>query len=182
MSRPTHLLKHEHRVIEQAMRALEGMCVRMRTGGHVPDEEIARLLDFILGFADGLHHAKEETLLFPTLEELGIRNQHGPLGFLRNEHEVERRLLEELKAAVEERRIDSTAAERFVSAALQFKDHLIGHMQHEDAMLFRLAEEMLDDQARDSLMRALSIEITKAHSMIRRYERLAEELESAWAV
>jgi hypothetical protein len=32
MSRPTHLLRHEHRIIEQAIRALEGMCIRMQTG------------------------------------------------------------------------------------------------------------------------------------------------------
>ena len=47
MSRPTHLLRHEHRVIEQAMRALEGMCIRMMAGSDVPDEELSKLLDFI---------------------------------------------------------------------------------------------------------------------------------------
>ena len=29
MSRPTHTLKHEHRVIEKALRALEGIGMRL---------------------------------------------------------------------------------------------------------------------------------------------------------
>jgi hemerythrin-like domain-containing protein len=182
MSRPTHLLRHEHRVIEQAMRALEGMCIRMRAGGHVPAEEMAKVLDFIRGFANGFHHMKEETLLFPALEQVGIRSERGALAFLRNEHELERRLLGELELAAEEYRHNSAAGARFISAALQFKDHLIGHMQHEDATLFRLAEELLDNQVKDSLIQALAAKNAEASALIQRYERLAEELEKAWAV
>ena len=47
MSRPTHLLRHEHRVIEQAMRALEGMCFRIRAGDDPPGAELSKMLDFI---------------------------------------------------------------------------------------------------------------------------------------
>ena len=165
MSRPTHLLRHEHRVIEQAMRALEGMCVRMRAGGGVPNEAMVELLDFIEGFADGFHHAKEEAYLFPALEQLGIRNEGGPLAYLRNEHEIERRLLGEVASAIEASRHDPAAAAQFVSAALQFKDHLIRHMQHEDATLFRLAEEMLDDQSKASLAHVLAAANARAQPM-----------------
>jgi hypothetical protein len=49
-------------------------------------------------------------------------------------------------------------------------------------MLFRLAEEMLDDQAKDALTRALVADNAKARPLIERYERAAEELEKAWAV
>ena len=63
MSRPTHLLKREHRVIEQAMRALEGMCLRMRTGGDAPNEELSKLLDFIRNHADRFHLKFAEEML-----------------------------------------------------------------------------------------------------------------------
>jgi hemerythrin-like domain-containing protein len=182
MSRPTHLLRHEHRVIEQAIRALEGMCVRMRAGARVPPEAMAKLLDFFQGFADGFHHAKEEAYLLPALEQLGIRNEDGPLAFLWNEHAIERRLLGEVDAAIEAYRHDAAAGMQFVSAALQFKDHLIAHMQHEDATLFRLAEEMMDDQSKDSLLHALAAAGNKAQPMTQRYEQMAEELEKAWTV
>lgn len=182
MSRPTHLLRHEHRIIEQAIRALEGMCIRMQTGSSVPDEELSRLLDFIRNFADQFHHEKEETHFFPALDRVGIKDGTGPLAFLRNEHKTERKLLAELDLAVGDYRHNSAAIERFVRVARQYKDHLIGHMQQEESILFRLAEEMLDDEAKDSLTHALAEENPMTREMIRRYEKLANELEEAWAV
>jgi hemerythrin-like domain-containing protein len=164
------------------MRALDGMCFRIRAGGSVPAEELSTLLSFIRDFADGIHHAKEEAHLFPALEQIGIRDDQGPLAFLRGEHETERRLLNELELAVEEYRHDFAAGEEFVSAALQFKNHLIEHMQQEDAILFTLAEETLDDQIKDVLTRALAGESAEDRERTRRYEQLAEELERTWAV
>ncbi|MCI0665076.1 MAG: hemerythrin domain-containing protein [Acidobacteria bacterium] len=182
MSRPTHLLRHEHRVIHQAMHALEGMCLRMRAGGSVPDKELTNMLDFIRIFADGFHHGKEERHLFPVLEKIGIKNEDGPLAFLRGEHKKERNLLSELTRAVGEYRRDPAAREKFVSVALQFKDRLIGHMQKEDAILFRLAEEMMDDHVKDSLNRALAVWNKETQELTQRYEKMANELEKTWSV
>jgi len=164
------------------MRALDGMCFRMITGSRVPDEELSKLLDFIRNFADQFHHDKEETHLFPALEKVGIRDENGPLAFLRDEHETERALLAELDLAIEEYRLNQDSIERFVSAARQYKDHLIGHMEQEEAILFRLAEEMLDEGAKDSLHRVFAEENARAEELMRRYERLASELEKNWAV
>jgi hemerythrin-like domain-containing protein len=182
MSRPTHLLRHEHRVIHQAMHALEGMCIRMRAGTIVPEEELANMLDFIRNFADGFHHAKEETHLFPALELIGIKNENGPIAFLRSEHKIERRLLSELTSAVEVYCRDSAAYEKFVSVALQLKDRLIRHMQNEDAILFRIAEEMMDEQIKKSLNHALNGWNAKAQAMTQRYEKMAIDMERAWSV
>jgi hemerythrin-like domain-containing protein len=182
MSRPTHLLRHEHRVIHQAMHALEGMCFRMRAGIRVPHDELAKMLDFIRNFADGFHHAKEETHFFPALEQIGIKNENGPLAILRSKHQTERKLLSELSRAVGEYRRDPAAYENFVSLAFQFKDLLIGHIQQEDTILFRLAEEMMDDQIKDSLNHALNGWNTDAQKMAQHYERLANDLEKVWSV
>src|SRR5262249_29448966 len=132
--------------------------------------------------ADRFHHKKEETFLFPALERLGFQNESGSLAFLRNEHEAERRLLDDLKQAIEDYRHNQKAGEDFVSAALEFKDHLIGHMQQEDAVLFNIAEEMLDEPLKDSLTHTFVKKNAEAQEMIRRYERLAGELEDAWSV
>lgn len=180
MSRPTHQLRHEHRVIEQAMRALEGMCFRMRAGSSVPDEELTKLLDFIRNFADGIHHAKEEAHLFPALKQMGIDDEDGALAFLRSEHSKERRLLSDLAQAVAEYRRDPAAGENFVKAALKYNSHLIEHMEQEESILFTLAEEMLDDKIKGSLILALGGK--DAGEKTQQYELLAEELEKAWAV
>ena len=180
MSRPTHILKHEHRVIERALRALDGMRMHPNSGGSVPPEALCQILDFIQNFADRFHHAREETYLFPALGNNGFQKESGALGFLTGEHETER-LLE--LAIGEYRHGDSTAVDRFVEAAHLYREHMVGHMREEDAILFRLAEEVLDEAVKASLTQSFGREEAQDRDgTVARYERLAQELEKNWAV
>lgn len=181
--RPTHLLRHEHRVIEQALRALDGICLRLKVGNEIPAEALAQALDFIQNFADRFHHRREEEYLFPALKQFGFE-EGGALHFLREEHSLERELLAELEFAVEEYRCgDSEAIRHFIEVSGRFCRHLIGHMQKEDTLLFRMAEDLLDEQAKNELMRNLGQgRADSRESVSQRYERLAAELEKAWAV
>jgi hemerythrin-like domain-containing protein len=184
MSRPTHILRHEHRVIERALRALDGMCLILKSGGNVPPEALYQILDFIQNFADRFHHTREETYLFTALGQNGFQRDGGALGFLMREHESERMLTAELELAIGEyRHGDPAAVDRFVKAANLYRDHMIGHMREEDAILFRLAEEVLDETVKATLTQSFAQEETKSSDgMVARYERLAQELEKNWAV
>jgi hemerythrin-like domain-containing protein len=55
-------------------------------------------------------------------------------------------------------------------------------MQQEETILFRRAEEMLDDQIKGSLIRAFAGRDAETQEITQRYEQLAKELEKAWAV
>lgn len=184
MSRPTHQLRHEHRVIERVLRALEGLCWRLENDESTPVEALSQTLDFLRHYADRLHHAKEEQHLFPLLEQSGIEDENGALGFLRREHATERELMSELELALDEYQAgDRHASARFVTAARQFSEHLLHHIQQEDALLFRLAEALLDEPDKDELTWSL----THAHGPVgtheaKHYEQLAEELEKAWVI
>ena len=184
MSRPTNLLKHEHRVIERALRALDGMCLKLKSGVNVPPEAMYQILDFIQNFADRFHHTREETYLFPALGQNGFQKEGGALRFLMGEHEVERILTAELELAIGEYRYgDLTAVDRFVEAANLYRDHMAGHMREEDAILFRLAEEVLDEAVKASLIQSFAQEEAQGcDGTVARYERLAQELEQSWAV
>lgn len=184
MSRPTHILRHEHRVIEQALRALDGICLKLKTGDNVPAEALCQLLDFIRNFGDRFHHNKEETYLFPALRHNLLQKDSEALKFLLEEHETERRLITELESAIEEyRHGDMAAVDRFVEAANLYRDHMVGLIREEEAILFRLAEEMLDEAVKASLIQSLAQEGARADDgMIARYERLAQELEKQWAI
>ncbi len=183
MSRPTHILRHEHRVIERALRALDGICLKLKAGGDVPPEALYQILDFIQNFADRFHHAREETYLFPALSQNGIQKEGGALGFLAKEHEIERLLTAELELAIGEYRYgDSEAVARFVEAANLYREHLVGHMREEDAILFRLAEEVLDEGVKASLTQSfVQAEAQDCDGTVARYERMAQELEKNWA-
>lgn len=184
MSRPTHFLRHEHRVIGQALRALEGMCLKLQSGEEIPEAALSQLLDFIWSYADLFHHRREEDVFFPALEKYLLSASKNPLGFIYHEHEVERKLLLRLGEEAEAfRKGTPESRQRLIETASSYRDHLVRHMQHEDSILFILAEEMLDDQAKDELCQVLS----KPHGEldmagIEHYENLAAELEKAWAV
>jgi hemerythrin-like domain-containing protein len=188
MCRPTHILRHEHRVIEQGLRALDGMCLNLKTGGDVPPETLDKMLDFIQNFADRFHHNKEETHLFPALSQNVLRKDSEALRFLIEEHQTERNLITELELAVGEyRRGDSAAVDRIIEAANQYCDHLVSHIREEEAILFRLAEEVLDETVKASLIKSFAEENGKgggkdSHGIAARYEQLADELEKTWAV
>ena len=184
MSRPTHLLKHEHRVIEKVMRALDGLCWRLKNNEPVPNEALVQMLDFIQNFTDGTHHAKEEQILFPVLERSGIENENGPLGFLRREHATERGLVQQLEQTmVEFQTGDEQARNRFAATAWQFRQHLVNHIEQEDSILFCLTEELLDDFDKDDLAYSLAhANGLNGKQSTQHYERVAQELETAWAI
>ncbi|HEY8462339.1 MAG TPA: hemerythrin domain-containing protein [Blastocatellia bacterium] len=184
MSRPTHILRHEHRVIEQGLRALDGMCLSLKTGGDVPPEPLYQMLDFIRNFADRFHHNKEEAYLFPALGKHALRNDSEAIRFLMEEHQTERALIAELEQAVGEySRGNPAAANRIIQAANQYCDHLVGHMRDEEAILFRLAEEVLDEQVKALLIKSFAQKDAEGDDgTAARYEQLADELEKNWAV
>jgi hemerythrin-like domain-containing protein len=184
MSRPFHILKHEHRIIERVLRALDGVCMRLEGGNKVPAAALREIVDFITEFADRYHHGKEETLLFPALERHGITREGGPLGVMEYEHQVERELIANLEQAIglyQEGNAD--ASQNFADAARTYLRMLVGHIEKEDSILFRIGDEVLDDEEKTAL--AASFKQTAAVLGIRSlegYERLATELEDKWAL
>lgn len=184
MSRPTHTLKHEHRIIEQALRGLEGICTRIEFGEEVPLTALNHMLDFVQIYADRFHHEKEELHLFPALRESGMQGEGGPLGFLKQEHHTERQLLIDLGVALTDyRNGNENGKQRIIDIARNYSRHLLSHIRREDAILFTLAEEVLDEAAKTSINYAFAkAENSFGNKSVEHYEQMAAELENAWAV
>ncbi|HSB11023.1 MAG TPA: hemerythrin domain-containing protein [Blastocatellia bacterium] len=184
MSQPFHILKHEHRVIERVLRSLDGVCARLQGGIVVPAPTLLEIADFITIFADGYHHGKEEKHLFPALERRGITREGGPLGMMEYEHRVERELIADLRQAIYFYRDgDEPAAHRFVEAAQAFLRLLVGHIEKEDSILFRIGDEVLDDDEKSALVESFKQADTALGGLtLQDYERMASELEDKWAL
>lgn len=181
---PIHLLKQDHRIIERALHALDGLCLRLEWGQSVPQDALAELVNFLSAFANRYHHGKEETYLFPALERHGIAREGGPLGAMEAEHETERKLTSEMVRAIESyRNIDAAAASRFIDAARKYIDHLLVHIEHEDNVLFRLADAVLDDSEKSALFE--SFRQAESQLMLhspQEYDSITAELEERWAL
>ena len=181
MAEPLHILKHEHRVIERALRALEGVCSRLELGSSVPQDALSGIVNFLSTYANCYHHGKEETYLFPALERRGITRGTGPLGAMEKEHEIERELTSEMVRAVERYRyVDPTSMSRFVTAGHKYMTHLLSHIAHEDSILFRIADEVLDDTEKAALFESFKDAESRLGHRSQHYDRIAAELEDRW--
>lgn len=183
MSGPIETLKHEHRIIERVLRGLTGVCQRLEQGEPVPPEALSPFSDFMRAFADRCHHAKEETHLFPTLEQQGVPRDGGPIGVMLYEHEVGRGLVADLdRWAQGYQQGNPEAGRRFVDTAHRYIDLLTLHIQKEDNVLFRIAEAVLDDDTQTTLQQAFEqAEAELGMSAHEQYEQRAMELERRWA-
>jgi hemerythrin-like domain-containing protein len=166
------------------MRALDGVCARLIWGEHVPVDALIKLVEFITGYADGFHHLKEETYLFPSLMRQCISRHDGVLRLIEQEHENERQLTEEMRKAIEGYKgVDPDSRQRFVDAARRYGDLLLPHIEHEEAMLFRLADEMLDEDETNFLIEAFKHASAEfGAERLAFYEGLAAELEESWSI
>ena len=90
------ILKNEHRLIEKVIGILEGMVCSSRKGEELSMERLKKILQFTRIFIDRCHHGKEESCLFPCLEKRGIPREGGPIGVMLQEHEMGRRLVQQI--------------------------------------------------------------------------------------
>jgi hemerythrin-like domain-containing protein len=136
---PVDVLMSEHRTIERVLDAVETRLADSASG-HFPYEFMTQALDFFRNFADGCHHAKEEELLFPRLEERGIPRENGPIGCILKEHVQGRDYLAVVRANLEAARDGSPEAVTAVySAATGYIGMLRRHIYKEDNVLFQMA-------------------------------------------
>lgn len=175
---PVDVLMAEHRVIERVLSALEQRIADLDQPPF-PYEFLTQALDFFRNFADGCHHAKEEELLFPLLEQRGIPREHGPIGCMLKEHVHGRECLATVRANLDAARDGSPAALAAVrAAALDYIGMLRQHIYKEDNILFQMAIRALSPEDETQLS-ARFVEPSNPRlspEVRRRYESLADAL------
>ena len=90
MSQAIDVLMTEHRLIEKVLASLEAYTTELRQGRELERRSAADFAAFFKGYADALHHGKEEDLLFRRMVELGFPEQGGPLAVMLHEHKLGR--------------------------------------------------------------------------------------------
>ena len=136
---PVDVLMAEHRTIERVLTAVENRLADSGNGSF-PYEFLTEALNFFRNFADGCHHAKEEELLFPLLEQRGISREHGPIGCMLKEHVQGRNYLATVRTNLDAARDGSPVAVATVrTAALSYIEMLRQHIYKEDNILFQMA-------------------------------------------
>jgi hemerythrin-like domain-containing protein len=181
MKEPLNILRHEHRLIGRVIRALDSMCLQLQLGDQPPVEKLAAFVDFIQNFVNEYHHGNEEQHLIPMLQRQEEFSGGFALAAIENEHRLESELTKELSyTLIEYQRGGSQATQAFINVAREYVAHLMGHMQREDHLLLRVADDVLSDVDKAALME----QFTRARGVFgeeryRKYERVSLALEDS---
>lgn len=150
---PIDQLKDEHRAVRTALAILQEVAAAMlRRDPRMSTGQIDELLGFFRIFVDRCHHAKEEKLLFPALEEVGIGRQGGPIGVMLAEHEQGRSAIRGMSEAMSRyRNGEPGAGASFADHARAYRELLDRHIEKENSILFALAERYLTEEKKNEL-------------------------------
>ena len=150
---PIKDLKMEHDAVQLTLRILNKICQRIEKTEEIIDlRHTDQLLEFFKVFVDKCHHGKEEELLFPALEKVGVSNKGGPIEVLLHEHQQGREYAQAMNAALAQyTKGDRTAVNGFVKTAREYINLLDQHIDKENNVLFPLAEKHPSESERARL-------------------------------
>jgi hemerythrin-like domain-containing protein len=137
-------LRDEHDWIRMMLRILDMFCERLENGEDVNLDDGAAMIEFLRGYADKCHHEKEEQLLFPLLEKLGIPRAGGPIEIMLEDHDQGRAHVRGMAEALEHLRAgDVAAGHSFAENGRDYIRLLTEHIEMENEAVFDLAEMRL---------------------------------------
>ncbi len=117
-------------------------------------EQLENAISLIRNFADGTHHAKEETLLFPFLTEKGFSLTQGPVGIMLNEHTQGRIFVKAASESLAEfKNGDVSAIKSTYQNLMEYAYLLRNHINKENNVLFRMADNAMTDDEQLSLLK-----------------------------
>lgn len=146
-------LLSEHEAVKLTLRILKRIAERTDATGRIDNPgHLDQLFDFFTAFVDRCHHGKEEELLFPALERIGVSRDGGPVGVMLKEHQQGRDLVAGMKAAVSGFLAgDGDAARTFSRHADAYITLLTAHIEKENHVLFPLATRHLTEAMLEEL-------------------------------
>ncbi len=125
---------------------------KMAHAANIDPEHLEKVVSLIRNFADGLHHKKEEDLLFPKMAEKGFSPVQGPVAVMLYEHEEGRKYVRGIAGNIELYKSgDKEAAEAVKYNLLGYAVLLRNHIAKENNILFRMADNALSDEEQESL-------------------------------
>ncbi|MFN8258990.1 MAG: hemerythrin domain-containing protein [Bacteroidales bacterium] len=116
-------------------------------------ENLKTMVSLIRNFADGLHHAKEENLLFPKMEERGFSSQVGPVAVMLHEHVIGRNYVKGMaEGIVEFEKGNGQGLKSIYQNMNGYIELLRNHINKENNILFRMADNALSENDQQELL------------------------------
>lgn len=181
MKTATQNLENDHVLILRLIEVMEQITERTDPKA----EHLELVVKLIREFADGLHHVKEEQYLFPLLVQKGFSNDAGPVAVMLQDHAAGRNYVNAMADQILIYKQGIKTSLQFIyEQMLGYAGLLKNHIQKENNVLFRMADNVLTAGEQESLL----IEFEKAginpknHNKRNHYEMMINSLESIYKI
>ena len=137
----------EHEAVRLTLKILKKIGQHIDETGKINNtEHLEQLFEFFSTFVDRCHHSKEEELLFPAMEQVGISRKGGPVGAMLEEHQQGRNLVSKMKnELLRYQDGDHDAALNLKKHADDYITLLDFHIEKENNVLFPMATKHLTE-------------------------------------
>ncbi len=169
-------LKAEHDVILHVIDSIEREAAQVEAGGDVRHEFFADAIAFVREFADGVHHQKEEKILFPRMVEAGVPKEGGPIGVMLYEHDEGRAHIRAMNAALPQAAGDGEARRVLIREARGYVSLLRAHIEKENMILFPMADRVFDQAEKSAIREAFTEAETNDRQVTEKRRQWAEAL------
>jgi hemerythrin-like domain-containing protein len=154
----TKNLENDHVYILRLTDVMERMILK----GNTEIEHLEKAVKLIREYADGFHHAKEESLLFPLMETKGFSSKMGPVAVMLHEHVMGRDFVKGMLEGIQELKDGNASAYFSIYENMKgYIELLRNHISKENNILFRMADNAISDEEQQDLLGKFS-EIEKA--------------------
>lgn len=145
----TKNLENDHVFILRLTDVMEKMIMK----GNTDQSHLETVIWLIREYADGFHHAKEENLLFPLMEQKGFSAVQGPVAVMLHEHVMGREYLREMAEGTESlKKGDLSAFSKIYLNMQGYIDLLRNHISKENNILFRMADRSFSSTEQEELL------------------------------
>ncbi len=149
-----------------------------------PDcSDLEAVVYLIRNYADGFHHAKEESILFPALEVKGMSPHQGPVAVMLSEHSQGRNFVKGMAENIAlYKENDMSALEQVFINMTGYVNLLRNHISKENNILFRMADRVLSEEDHTTILNRYSsvTPVTENGGGIREYISEIERLEEKY--
>lgn len=149
MNTTTQNLEHDHVFILRLTDVMLAMVDKLSTNA----DHFELVVNLIRKFADGLHHAKEEDLLFPLMGEKGFSPEQGPVAVMLHEHEQGRAYVKGVSDGIVALRAEADGAlQAIYDNMIGYAQLLQNHIGKENNILFRMADQVFSAEEQQELL------------------------------
>lgn len=153
MKTATENLENDHVYILRLIDIMQALVVT-----EAPDvTDLESVVFLISNYADGIHHEKEEQLLFPRMSEKGFSMNQGPVAVMLQEHERGRNFVKGMRSGIARYKEGDADGLQLVRENMAgYVSLLTNHIAKENNILFRMADQAFSERDQSELLEEFS--------------------------